>query len=373
MWILKKKVASFFCGLLLLGTMLPMQALGAPGVSAHSFVLIDAGSGTVLAQQNANEQMLVASTTKIMTAIVVLQHAQIDEMVTVDPQAVGIEGSSMYLRPGEELTVGDLLYGLMLSSGNDAATALAYHVAGGVEEFAQLMNQQAQALSMKNSHFQNPHGLDADKHYSTALDLALLTAFALENEDFLRIASTRNVQAAGRSLVNHNKLLWRYQDAIGVKTGYTRAAGRSLVGAAQRDETRLIVVTLSAPNDWSDHAALFDWGFSNFQYHAIVTEGELVSTIAVMAGESLAVNLIAQESLGLLLHPDDQVEITTYFPQLVYAPIAEGAVAGSLLVTVNGELAGEIPLIYQDTVAAEQTNLLNAWEMFRWRVRDFFL
>ena len=369
---LKKTIAILLC-LVFLWMMIPsMTTFAHPGASAHSFVLMEARTGEVLAERNANEQMLIASTTKIMTAMVTLQHARMDEMVTVDPNAVGIEGSSMYLRSGEELTVGELLFGLMLSSGNDAATALAYHVAGGVEEFAELMNAQADALGMQNSNFQNPHGLDADAHYSTALDMAILTAFALENEDFIEIVSTRSAQVAGRSLVNSNKLLWRYPDAIGVKTGYTRAAGRSLVGAAERNGTRLIVVTLSAPNDWSDHSALFDWGFAHYQYHAVVAEDETFANIPVVSGVMDRVEIVAKEGLGLLLHPDDVVEVVTYFPQMAFAPLIAGSLAGVLMVSVNGETIQEITLFYRDTIDLDETNRLTSWELFRWRVRDFF-
>ena len=369
---LKKTIAIFLCLVLLLMIAPPTSVFAHPGASAHSFVLMEARTGQVLAERNANEQMLIASTTKIMTAIVTLQHAEMDEVVTVDPNAVGIEGSSMYLRAEEMLTVGDLLFGLMLSSGNDAATALAYHVAGGVEEFAALMNAQAKDLGMENSNFQNPHGLDADAHYSTALDMAILTAFALENEDFLQIVSTRSAQVAGRSLVNSNKLLWRYPDAIGVKTGYTRAAGRSLVGAAQRDGTRLIVVTLSAPNDWSDHSALFDWGFVNVKYHAVVTQGETFANVPVVSGVMDSVEIVAEEGFDLLLHPDDEVQVMTYFPQIVFAPITAGSSAGALFVSVNGEPTHEIALFYRDSIALDEANRLTSWERFRWRVRDFF-
>ncbi|MCL2588008.1 MAG: serine hydrolase, partial [Oscillospiraceae bacterium] len=170
------------CALVLTGTGVANGVPTAiPGVSAQSYILIDAGTGTVLAERAADEQKLIASTTKILTAIVTLTHAAPDEVVEIQPEHTGIEGSSMYLRAGEEMTVRDLLHGLMLSSGNDAAVALAYHVAGGVEEFAVLMNELARALGMTNSHFENPHGLDAETHYSTARDMAVLTAHAMRN------------------------------------------------------------------------------------------------------------------------------------------------------------------------------------------------
>jgi len=340
--------------------------LAAPGVSAHSFVLMDAGSGTVLAEQNADVQMLIASTTKIMTAALVLEHADMDEEVKIKPEHTGIEGSSMYLRAGETMTVGDLLHGLMLASGNDAAVALAYHVAGGIEEFAVLMNQKAEALGMENSSFQNPHGLDADAHYSTARDMALLASWAMESEAFAEVVGTRSTQAAGRSLVNHNKLLWRYQGAEGVKTGYTRAAGRSLVSTAQRDGTRLICVTISAPDDWDDHAALLDWGFENYRYHGIIDQGAVFAEIPVISGMESHVELIAEERLSQLLHPSDEVTITARVPRFVYAGVTKGQTGGMLSVEVNGEKVLETQLLFRESVALDESGRLSFWEEVKW-------
>jgi len=341
-------------------------ALAVPGVSAQSFVLLDAGTRTVLAEHNADTQMLIASTTKIMTAALVLEHANMDDVVEILPEHTGIEGSSMYLRTGESMTVGDLLYGLMLSSGNDAAVALAYHVAGGIEEFAALMNEKAAALGMTNSSFQNPHGLDGDAHYSTARDMAILTAWAMESEDFAQVAGTRSTQAAGRSLTNHNKLLWRYPDAEGVKTGFTKAAGRSLVSSAQRDGTRLICVTLSAPNDWNDHRALLDWGFANYKYHEILVQGAEFAQVPVISGVENRAVLTAEQGLALLLHPDDTVTITAHVPHHVFAGVAAGKPGGKIVVEVNGEQAFETRLLYSEDVALDETNQLGFWEEIQW-------
>jgi len=343
------------------------EAAGVPGVSARSYVLMDAGTGTVLSERAADEQMLVASTTKILTAVVALEHTVPDDVVEIKPEHVGIEGSSMYLRVGEMVTVRDLLYGLMLSSGNDAAVALAYHVAGGVAEFALLMNEKAGALGMMNSHFLNPHGLDAEGHYSTARDMAVLTAYAMGIEHFVEIVSTRNAQAAERNFVNHNKLLWRYLGAEGVKTGFTKAAGRSLVSAASRDGTRLICVTLSAPDDWADHAALLDWGFDHFKYYEILSQGYMVATVPVISGLGDSVTLVAEEGLKLLASVGDEVVVVTEAPRFVYADIQAGKQGGRVFVTVNGEQMLETRLLFNESVALDETNRLTFWEEMKAR------
>ncbi|MCL2568730.1 MAG: D-alanyl-D-alanine carboxypeptidase [Oscillospiraceae bacterium] len=364
-----RMIAALICVSVMLSLwMVPeAQASGAPRVSAKSYVLLDAGTGTVLLERNADVQMLIASTTKIMTAVVTLEHAHPDDLVEIRPEHTGIEGSSMYLRAGETMTVRDLLYGLMLASGNDAAVALAYHVAGGIEEFAVLMNEKAGALGMTNSSFRNPHGLDAEGHYSTARDMAILAAFAMESEDFVEIVSTRSARAAGRSLVNHNKMLWRYPGAEGVKTGYTRASGRSLVSAASRDRTRLICVTLSAPRDWADHTALLDWGFAHYRYHGLFVQGEVVATVPVISGMGDSVELVAEACLKLLTGVEDEVAVVIEAPRFVYASVAAGDQGGRVLVMVNGEQMLETRLLYQESVELDQTNRLSFWEEVRWR------
>ncbi len=228
-------------------------------VSATAAVLMDADMGQVLYEKNGDRQMLIASTTKIMTALVVLEHAAPDDVITVTPNHMA-EGSSMYLRAGETVRVEELLYGLLLCSGNDAALALT-ECAGGLTPFVALMNEKAAALGMAHTSFANPNGLDADGHYSTARDMAVLAAAAVENPTFRRICSSRSVTIGQRTMENHNRLLRQVEGCIGLKTGYTRAAGRTLVSCAERDGCRLVAVTLQDGNDWADHAALYDYGF----------------------------------------------------------------------------------------------------------------
>ncbi len=228
-------------------------------VSATAAVLMDADMGQVLYEKNGDRQMLIASTTKIMTALVVLEHAAPDDVITVTPNHMA-EGSSMYLRAGETVRVEELLYGLLLCSGNDAALALT-ECAGGLTPFVALMNEKAAALGMAHTSFANPNGLDADGHYSTARDMAVLAAAAVENPTFRRICSSRSVTIGQRTMENHNRLLRQVEGCVGLKTGYTQAAGRTLVSCTERDGCRLVAVTLQDGNDWADHAALYDYGF----------------------------------------------------------------------------------------------------------------
>lgn len=278
--------------LVLFSSFSPARALG---LSAEHAILMDAGSGRVLYEKNADSRSLIASTTKIMTALVICEQCNVLDRVQIMPEAVGIEGSSMYLQAGEVLTVQELLYGLMLQSGNDAAVALAIYCGGTVEGFAQLMNDEARRIGLTGTHFENPNGLDHENHYSTARDLAKLTAYAMENEIFAKTVSTKSIQVGGRSLTNHNKLLWRYEGADGVKTGYTKAAGRILVSSATRDGRQLIAVTINAPDDWNDHARLLDYGFGQFETKRLVQAGQCLGTVEVLSGEGGSVDLVAGE------------------------------------------------------------------------------
>ena len=236
----------------------------ASALSACRAAVLDADTGEVCFARNASEHALIASTTKIMTGLLITEDCDPDAVVTVPQEAVGIEGSSLYLKAGEQLTVRALLYGLLLHSGNDAAVALALAHSGSVGAFVEAMNGRARELGLRDTHFTNPNGLDAPEHYSTALDLARLTRAALQVPAFAEVVATRQITIEGRSFTNHNRLLWSLDGAIGVKTGYTRAAGRTLVSAVERNGRRLIAVTLCAPDDWQDHACLYDEAFAAF-------------------------------------------------------------------------------------------------------------
>lgn len=228
-------------------------------VSATAAVLMDADTGEILFEKNADKQMLIASTTKILTALVVLQSCDMQKPVCISAQDMA-EGSSMYLKAGETVTVETLLYGLLLQSGNDAAMALA-NACGGIKAFTVKMNALAREIGMNSSHFENPNGLDGESHYSTARDMAKLAAYAMEDPTFVRICSTKTANVGGRSMKNHNRLLRELDGCIGLKTGYTKAAGRTLVTCAERDGRRLVAVTLQDGNDWLDHKTLYEYGF----------------------------------------------------------------------------------------------------------------
>ena len=252
--------AAFFLGAA--GISSAAQLAPPPQVSAKSAALLDGTTGECLYVKNGEQRALIASTTKIMTGLLVCEAGELDRTVTVPDAAVGLEGSSMYLKKDETLTRRDLLYGMMLHSGNDAALTLAISVSGSEGAFVRQMNLRARALGLTQTHFANPHGLDSGENYSTALDLAHLAQAALQNAQLRAVVSTKTAVCAGRTLTNHNKLLWRYDGCIGVKTGYTRHAGRILVSAAERDGRMLIAVTISDPDDWRDHTALLDYGFA---------------------------------------------------------------------------------------------------------------
>ena len=260
---LLRRALTLAVALTALYSMIPCQA-AAVSTSAASAILVDVDSGRVLYEYNADARMRIASTTKLLTALVALERGDLNDVVTVSREAAYTEGSSMYLKEGEELTLETLLYGLLLCSGNDAAVAIAEHIAGSQEKFAELMNEKAAELGMENSSFVTPNGLDAEDHYSTARDMARLACAAVGNEILVRMASTRTVTIAGRTMTNHNKLLGSLEGCIGLKTGYTMAAGRTLVTCAERNGQRLAAVTLQDGNDWADHQALYDYGFSAY-------------------------------------------------------------------------------------------------------------
>ena len=322
----------------------------ASALSAQKAIVMDADTGRVLYQKEADSRSLIASTTKIMTALVVCEQCNVLDRMRIPKEAVGIEGSSMYLQEGEVLTVQELLYGLMLHSGNDAAVALAIYCGGTVEGFAELMNDKARQLGMKGSHFQNPNGLDAPDHYSTARDLAILASYAMENPIFRQTVSTKTVTVGQRYLRNHNKLLWQLEGADGVKTGYTRAAGRILVSSASREGRRLVAVTINAPDDWNDHCSMLNQAFNTFAPRKILSAGDHVGYVEIAGGESGKVQLLAADDFSYPLTESEQISLKTPGTGFVYAPVAEGADAGWVHVCIDGKSVAKVPLVYGQTV-----------------------
>ncbi|MGF7125717.1 D-alanyl-D-alanine carboxypeptidase [Natronobacillus azotifigens] len=269
-----KSLKLLMIGCICLTLLLPGNVLARPGVSAEQAILIDQATGEILYEKDAKKPQLIASITKIMTALLAIESGMLDEHVKVSRNAIMTEGSSIYLVENEEIKLLDLVYGLMLRSGNDAAVAIAEHVGGSVEGFVYLMNEKAAWLGMTDSSFENPHGLDSEKHYSTAYDMALLTKYAMNNPEFAQITGEKSFRSDNRTYAwgNKNKLLTSYYSyTIGGKTGYTKAAGRTLVSIAEKDGITLIAVTLNDPNDWQDHIRLFDWGFNQVESTALAS------------------------------------------------------------------------------------------------------
>lgn len=324
----------------------------APSVSAKAAFLMELEDNLCLYEKNADARMGEASTTKIMTALVVSEIMPPDKTVSVPTEAVGVEGSSAYLSAGELLSVRELLLALLLQSANDAAVALAVSAAGSVEAFAELMNRKAAELQLKNTHFTNPHGLYDEEHYTTARELALITAEALKVKELREIFATKsaiiprgvtvdNPDGEGkRYLRNHNKMLSLYDGALGVKTGFTKKTGRCLVSAAERDGMTLICVTLGAPDDWNDHASLLDCGFSSYARVTLYEKGELRIPYSLTGGSEQYVTATNSEPLTITLpkgYEVSQSALKLEFPQhFEFAPVEAGALLGRATVSIEG-------------------------------------
>lgn len=330
----------------------PVMAIETPQISAKSAVLYDPLSDQILYAKNEVEVLGMASTTKIMTALVALEQYDLQRSVLVKKSWTGIEGSSMYLKEGETLTVSDLLYGLLLASGNDAATVLAGLDPGGEESFVVKMNQKATFLGLENTHFENPSGLDGETHHTTALELAKITAYALKNEIFAEMVATQQIQVAGRWLKNHNRLL-KEMDACGVKTGYTKACGRCLVSAKEQNGRLLICVTLNAPDDWRDHKALFDYGFSQYECVEILGAGDCGS-VPLISSEKKASRLYTTESYSLWMTKEEQksIRIQLVGPRFWYGSVVPGQPYGTMRVSIMDRMIFETPVCFADTSQA---------------------
>lgn len=378
------------CLALTLSVLLSLSALpawAAPDVSAHSAIVIDARDASVLYEKDADTPRPMASTTKVMTALLVLETCPMTDVVSVPRQAVGIEGSSAYLYEGEQMTVRDLVCALMLQSANDAAVALAIHASGTVSDFTEAMNARATALGLTATHFENPHGLPAEGHVSTARELALLFAAAMQNADFAAITATKShktrpiADAPSHYFRNHNRLLSSYKFCVGGKTGYTTAAGRCLVSAAEQNGARLICATLDAPSDWDDHVCLFEHGFS--QYGTVtLPEAAVRSDVHVVGGVTARVSVASLDTLTLSVRADQTLTCALYLPHFAYAPVTgldalsfdapapSGAMkAGDAVYFLGKTEVARIPLYYTQSVQAYVPPTL--WErilgLFQWK------
>ncbi|WP_270179107.1 D-alanyl-D-alanine carboxypeptidase family protein [Alkalihalobacillus sp. CinArs1] len=282
--LLRSKVSIVILIITLLFLLIPENVFAkGVSVSARSAILMEQDTGRILYEKDAYTQRRIASITKIMTAILAIESGKMNENVEVSSRASGTEGSSLYLKPGEKISLENLVYGLMLRSGNDAAVAIAEEVGGSLEGFVRLMNYKAEEIGMTKTVFANPHGLDDhEEHYSTAYDMALLTQYAMNNEMYRIISSTEVHRAPNENESwdyvwrNKNKLVTGlYSDSTGGKTGYTKRAKRTLVSTAERDGMSLIAVTLDAPSDWNDHIGMFNWGYQNYELTTLAEKGFL--------------------------------------------------------------------------------------------------
>lgn len=304
--------------------------------SAKSAIVIDSFSKRILFEKNINERLPMASTTKIVTAITTIENCDdLDKVITVDDRYVGIEGSSIYLKHGEEISIRELLYGLMLRSGNDASVALAYAIAGGIDEFCEMMNNLAQKVGAKNSHFSNPHGLDDVNHFTTAYDLSLITSYALQNNDFAEIVKTKRIKICEekeneRLLVNKNKLLSKMDCCIGVKTGFTKKAGRCLVSACEKDGLKLVCVVLDCGPMFEESEDLFNLAYNQFKKVEILPPYYFVKSAAVKGGKVENVGLCTKRGFDIVLSKKELAGINVAFnaPDELNAPIKKDEIVG---------------------------------------------
>ena len=317
---------------------LSIRAEAVPSIGAAAACLIESESGDVLYAKRENERRGMASTTKIMTAVLAIEALPLETPITIREDCCHIEGSSLYLRAGEVLSLEDLLFGLLLRSANDAAMAIATAVDGSPDAFVARMNKKAEELSLVDTHFDNPHGLDGPTHYTTARELALLGAYCMKNPTFRRIVSTkRHTIAKGtesqRLLINHNRMLTSYDGAIGIKTGFTKKCGRTLICAAEREGVTLIAVTLDAPNDWQDHARMLDYGFHILSMKTILAPHQYTYELPILGAPFATLTVYNEEAVSRIQRQDEKPPvIDVVLPRYLIAPLKKGDRVGEIRV-----------------------------------------
>ncbi|HSH35143.1 D-alanyl-D-alanine carboxypeptidase family protein [Schnuerera sp.] len=326
-----------------------------PDIGAQSAILIDAKSKRVLASYNPHIKLPIASTTKIMTALIALENAKLTDKIIIDNNSVGIEGSSIYLEINEAITLEDLLYGLLLRSGNDSAIAIANYIGGDVESFSDMMNNKAMEIGAENTNFMNPHGLHDGRHYSTAYDLALITSEAMKINDFKQIVSTKTWKTdrnKNKIFYNKNKTLWEYEGGDGVKTGYTTKSGRCLVTSATRDGTQLIAVVLNDGNWFKDCYTLMDYGFENFTTYVIFEKEQFLKKIPVHNGNEEYVIAVSNDSFIFPLTKEElgKIKINLSLPESIEAPIVNGEIIGYITVYLDGQIIHKEKVIAKENV-----------------------
>lgn len=358
--------------------LLPALAIASPAVpevTAKSAIVIEASTGKVLYQKQAEETRYPASTTKIMTLITALEHGNLNDIVTASTSAASTEGSSLWLSAGEKMPMLDLLYGVMLVSGNDATVAVAEHIAGSVEAFAKLMTEKAHTIGAINTNFTNSSGLPDPKHVTTAHDLARIAAYGYKNPLFAQIVSTEHKvipwpgKDYDRDLYNENKMLWLYEGGNGIKTGYTDAAGRCLVSGAKRNGIQLVAVVLDSERMWDDSIALLDYGFAQVRPQILYKQGEIMKTVRVTNGKSENLRLVTSRDISVPISEDDKDNFHTVIeaPAKVDAPI------------IAGQKLGQVKTLYKNTeiaavdlVAAESVERKTFFGMLWGSLWNFF-
>lgn len=343
--------------ILLLATIINFNFVhgGELSLSSQSSILIDGDTGRIFYEKNSHEKMGMASTTKIMTALLALENGELNDKVRIDSEAVGIEGSSIYLKEGEIISLKDLVYGLMLRSGNDAAVAIASHIGGSSEEFIDLMNKKAKSIGALNTNFTNPNGLSDDNHYSTAYDMALITREAFKQEEFRNIVNSKSYKSnriENNYFYNKNKTLSEYDGGNGVKTGYTRKSGRCLVSSASRQGLNLISVSLNAPNWFSDNYKLLDYGFETYKPFFIYDKGQFVKKIKIDKGTKEYLDLVTEDGLFFPLKEDEREKIKIHVQSLsdIELPIEKDQIVGSISVYLDSKLINEGNLIAKSSI-----------------------
>lgn len=349
--------------------LLPVN-VSAASTAAKGSVLIEAHTRQILYRDNADIKMGMASTTKIMTALIAIENGSMDDLITVSDNAQRQEGSSIYLRAGEQVKLIDLLYGLMLNSGNDAAAAIAEGIGGDIDGFVEMMNEKAAGMGCKNTHFTNPSGLPDSEHYSTAYDMAIIMSYAMENEVFREIVSTKEYQISMTGsltyLKNHNKLLWKSPDCIGGKTGFTKANGRCLVSCAKRGEAELIAVTLDDANDWRDHISLYDYGFDKVKMINVIKKNDILCTrriygtkVNILSADNFSVYAAGNKNMSCKIHLNEQMPEFIYTgTQLGYAEIFSGKYKVGNIKIISGQDVSKTPNPFKEYMRIMMKNIL---------------
>lgn len=330
----------------------------APDTQAKAYMLMEASTGRVLLSKNENEKLPMASTTKIMTCLLAVENGNMEDVVTVVPEAVGLEGTSIYLREGEKLTLHDLVYGLMLASGNDAAVMIAIHLAGSVENFAKMMNEKAKEIGANDTNFVTPNGLPDDNHYTTAHDLALISCYAMRDERFREIVGTTSMDlpedddSPARYLRSKNKILYQYEGGNGIKTGYTKKAGKCLSAAAYREDMQLVAVVLNDYAMFDDCKDLLTYGFETFDMKKVAVNGEDYGVLPVAEGIESEVEIALDRDISLPLTEEEFIMVEKKVNTIgeLTAPVTEGTQVGTVEFYLNGQKMAEAGLVTTGSV-----------------------